>query len=220
MATATLEILIPETGLTDVLATVWTEAGTLYADDVAVTESGDEGRYTLGITAAVGVYKIRIVADGELIGWVWAKVTSASAGSYPTTDTRADLDASGISSTGGGGTSLVVPLRAVGESRTISSGMQLFVGELLATSLNVLDARGTPVDCTGMVADLLVDVDGTIVEFADITPTGSPPHKYGFTATDDLTGTVGQWPFALRRSSNEAVLAVGTITIENAVERA
>lgn len=114
----------------------------------------------------------------------------------------------------GSGTNYIVPLRSVTSERMIPGRIEMFLQERLPSTINILDESGSPVDCTGKTANLLVRVGATVLKLADLTPTGSPPHRYAFTPSAEMTATPGGHEFTLERSdSTKETLSWGTFQV-------
>ena len=112
---------------------------------------------------------------------------------------------------GGSGSSFVMPLVSTSVERVTGNRVALFTRELLPVQLPIYDSAGDPVDCTGLVCDLVL-ANGTTV--ADLSPTGSPtPHIYTFTPLAGMVAYDRSLAFSLRVQGTLQVLAHGSLTV-------
>jgi len=115
---------------------------------------------------------------------------------------------------------LVVPLRSTaGEERLLPGKITVFLKERMATEIRIVDELAQPVDCTGKVCDLIVEVGGQRLKISDLSPTGTPPHKYAFTPVEAMTAAPGFYGFALRRpvGAGYEVVGQGELVVLSAV---
>lgn len=112
MATQTIQIALPEAGLNLTAQVYSASTGTLFDDDVPVTE-GINGLYSLSLVSSSGQYRIALTDDDaadELIGNVWTATTNTAA-TFDAVGERVLLDIAADAETaaggGGGGSSEV-----------------------------------------------------------------------------------------------------------------
>jgi hypothetical protein len=134
------------------------------------------------------------------------------------TDENGQVTATNGGGGGGSGTNYIVPLRSVAGERMIPGRIELFLQELLPSTINILDESGSPVNCTGKTANLLVKVGATVIKLQNLTPTGSPPHRYAFTPSSGMTAVPGGHEFTLERADGtKEVLSWGTFQVISCV---
>lgn len=167
--------------------------------------------------AATGIYR---VSTGANTGVVYAKATAtnvlvagfadlddvAANGYSALRDTYDEAEnSSGVSVT-------VLPATGTETSRVSGTALTLFTSELIAVAVGVTDSDGVAVDLTGMTLELIFESGSTEVTIvdADITKTTS---SFSFTTTTALVSAEKLWKWALRKTTDGAVVVSGTMEV-------
>ena len=116
---------------------------------------------------------------------------------------------------GGGGSSsvFVMPLVATAQERLTANRIALFTREAIPLQLAIYDSLGEPVDCTGLVCDLIVSNGETIANLSPTTNGASVPHIYTFEPTTGMSAADRTLLYGLRVQTTNQVLAHGTLTV-------
>lgn len=191
MATQTIRIALPESGL-NLTAQVDTVAGVSFATDVDVTESGDEGVYTLTLTNSAGDYRIHLTDDDdsdELLGVVYVTTTNTAA-TFDAVSERVLLDIAANAATaaaGGGG----------GGGGEVTGFSTAAISQLAGVTI-----RLTPQEQTDQAAL-------EIVQGADYAAADGTALTWTLTDTRDLTGAEARLTLKLGTTTSEYT---GTVT--------
>lgn len=120
-------------------------------------------------------------------------------------DTQLDAIATGFSVT-------VLPATGTETSRVSGTALTLFTSELIVVAVGVTDSDGVAVDLTGMTLELIFESGSTEVTIADadITKTTS---SFSFTTTTALVSAEKLWKWALRKTTDGAVVVSGTMEV-------
>jgi hypothetical protein len=144
--------------------------------------------------------------------------TAAAASILVTPAQKIVTNASGfVTSTNGGsgsGDNYVFPIVSTTAARVTGNRVELFTREQIPTTIDIVDAAGTPVNCTGKTALLTL---GNGVTLSDLSPAvlgNSVPYRYTFTVPTGSVAADQVIPFSLRvAGATNEVLAFGTIRI-------
>ena len=119
---------------------------------------------------------------------------------------------------GGGSTVNILPLSATATQRVSGTTITTFIGDRSPLTIAVFDSTGTAVNLTTQ-GDLEVVIerrDGTdlqVIANASITISGGSSNQATFTPDATAVGSLGQHLWALRKTSNEGVLAHGNFVV-------
>lgn len=144
--------------------------------------------------------------------------TAAAAAMLVTPSQKIVTNASGfVTSTNGGsgsGDNYVFPIVATVSERVTGNRVELFTREQIPTTVDIKDAAGTPVNCTGKTAVLTLGNGVTVNNLSPAALGNSVPYRYTFTVPTGSVAADQVIPFSLRvAGATNEVLAFGTIRI-------
>lgn len=144
-------------------------------------------------------------------------VRQQAGGSPASTDTAVAAVTNSITLTSAAVT--VTPVQGVVSSPVTATNITVFKGETKTIAIAVTDADGNAVDVSGMTLEVAIeDLSGTdIASVADgsitkVTSTAS------FNAPSAATSSVGEYVWAMRQTTGDAVLMHGRWTVLNAAD--
>lgn len=222
--------------LTATRCAVGAYAGT---DADSVTQQAGTNRYLAVFTTEVsGAYRLDYKSGGTTIGTEVYDLSGA--GTYqprteqpntttpPTAASVADAvwdeATSGHATAGTTGKALttasssttitVVPVSASVDERVRGTNITVFTGELLDVSVAVTDAAGNVVDLDALTLEMVIEsrtgTDVAVIADADITRTNG---TFTVTMPSAVTTAERTWKWALRNTSDNSVLAHGTLNV-------
>jgi hypothetical protein len=123
-----------------------------------------------------------------------------------------------ISDAAGGTNVTIMPLSATATARVSGTTITTFIGDRSALTVAVFDSAGTAVDLTaqGTLEVVIERRDGTdlqVIPAASLTIGGTSNNQLTFSPDATAVGTLGQHLWALRKTSNEGVLAHGNFVV-------
>jgi hypothetical protein len=123
-----------------------------------------------------------------------------------------------ISDAAGGTNVTIMPLSATATARVSGTTITTFIGDRSALTVAVFDSAGAAVDLTaqGTLEVVIERRDGTdlqVIPAASLTIGGTSNNQLTFSPDATAVGTLGQHLWALRKTSNEGVLAHGNFVV-------
>jgi hypothetical protein len=123
-----------------------------------------------------------------------------------------------ISDAAGGMNVTIMPLSATATARVSGTTITTFIGDRSALTVAVFDSAGAAVDLTaqGTLEVVIERRDGTdlqVIPAASLTIGGTSNNQLTFSPDATAVGTLGQHLWALRKTSNEGVLAHGNFVV-------
>jgi hypothetical protein len=123
-----------------------------------------------------------------------------------------------ISDAAGGTNVTIMPLSATATARVSGTTITTFIGDRSALTIAVFDSSGAAVDLTaqGTLEVVIERRDGTdlqVIPAASLTIGGVSNNQLTFSPDATAVGTLGQHLWALRKTSNEGVLAHGNFVV-------
>jgi hypothetical protein len=123
-----------------------------------------------------------------------------------------------ISDAAGGTNVTIMPLSATATARVSGTTITTFIGDRSALTVAVFDSAGAAVDLTaqGTLEVVIERRDGTdlqVIPAASLTIGGTSNNQLAFSPDATAVGTLGQHLWALRKTSNEGVLAHGNFVV-------
>jgi hypothetical protein len=117
-----------------------------------------------------------------------------------------------------GGSVTIMPLSATATARVSGTTITTFIGDRSALTIAVFDSSGVAVDLTaqGTLEVVIERRDGTdlqVIPAASLTIGGVSSNQLTFSPDATAVGTLGQHLWALRKTSNEGVLAHGNFVV-------
>jgi hypothetical protein len=117
-----------------------------------------------------------------------------------------------------GGSVTIMPLSATATARVSGTTITTFIGDRSALTVAVFDSAGAAVDLTaqGTLEVVIERRDGTdlqVIPAASLTIGGTSNNQLTFSPDATAVGTLGQHLWALRKTSNEGVLAHGNFVV-------
>ena len=225
MATQTFRFSA-ESGLTLTAQLFVVGSATAFAAAASCTEAARGGVYSFTASGTAGRYEVHIVdtVAGEKLGVLFTPLTTDTTTTYALASEPILIEiaedaataAAGGGGGGGSGAQYVFPLVSTQLDRVTPNRVALYTRELIPVVLPILDGSGVPVDCTGMVCDLLLANGQSIEDLSPTTVGDDPPHLYTFTPLSGMVSADRTLGFSLRVQTTLQVLAVGSLTVSYA----
>ena len=108
----------------------------------------------------------------------------------------------------------VLPLSGAVDARVAGTTIKIYTLETVVVAIAVTDSEGEPVTVTGLDLYIVVEgsnlVDKVVIANASITKTGS---TISFVVPEALSAIEGDYRWALRKSSDDALLLSGPLSV-------